>query len=305
MKVSSIVLNYNSNSDLFFLIVDLLNQDIDNHTIIVVDNNSTEENVGELLEWKDKHFPSAISGNLDEVGSGLSKYENHRLIFILNNVNSGYSAGNNIGIKMADELNSDAAFIVNPDIRIDNIHYISALAEELFRSDKNSIVASRVVDLEGRDQSPMSEDMFWTECFWPLWRLPLNLKKPLCVKPISSSGIVKVNKVIGCAFLIDIGFLKSIHLFDEGTFLYCEEAILSSQIKLNNLDIVFIPSLKVLHTHKRSEKSDSSSRMLTFVKSRLYYIDSYSRYNSIQKLMLFVSYKILFFCHWFKLKLRF
>ena len=49
-----------------------------------------------------------------------------------------------------------------------------------------------------------------------------------------------VQKVSGACFLIKMSFLKDIDFLDEGTFLYLEETILSSQIISLDRKILFL-----------------------------------------------------------------
>lgn len=302
-KTASILLNYNSNNDLFLSINDLLKQDIKEHTLIIVDNNSTKESVNELKEWQEKHFPFAISGGVDEVTSQVVEDKNSKIIFVFNDKNAGYSAGNNIGIRIADKLNADAVLIVNPDMRIKNTGYIEALLSVAINDEKSAIVASRIIGVDGENQSPMVSDDFWREFLWPKQLFPKIFKKINFIEKIESNTPVYVSKVMGCCMLIKMDFLNEIGFLDETTFLYSEEAILSAQVKNLGKKIIFIPMLTALHVHKKSEKSNSSSRMLLFIKSRLYYINNFSEFSKKQKKLMNISYLILKYIHLIKLKI--
>lgn len=303
IKTASILLNYNSNNDLFLSINDLLKQNVKEHTLIIVDNNSTKESVNELKEWQKKHFPSAISGGVDEVSTQLAQGKDNNIIFVFNNKNAGYSAGNNIGIRIADQLNSDAVLIVNPDMRIKNTDYIKALLSVAIKDEKSAIVASRIIGVDGKNQSPMVNDDFWREFLWPRQLFPKLFKKINFIEKIESSNPVYVSKVMGCCMLIKMDFLKEIGFLDESTFLYSEEAILSAQVRRLNKKIVFIPSLSVDHVHRKENKDNSSKRMLLMIKSRIFYIKNFSNYSQLQRLLLYVSYSLWHLSHLFKSKI--
>jgi GT2 family glycosyltransferase len=299
-KVASILLNYNSNNDLFLSVKDLLEQDVKEHTLIVIDNNSTKESVKELKEWQKRHFPSAISGSVVEVANELALGEDNKAIFVFNNKNAGYSAGNNIGIRIADKLNADAVLIVNPDMRIENVDYIQLLLSVAIKDEKAAIVASRIIGVDGQNQSPMVSDDFWREFLWPRQVFPKVFKKVNFIEKIESNSPVYVAKVMGCCMLIKMDFLKAIGFLDESTFLYSEEAILSSQVERLNRKVLFLPFLSASHVHHKENKDNSSKRMLFMIKSRLYYINKYSRYSIVQKLFLLISYKVWYLLHFIK-----
>lgn len=299
-KIASILLNYNSNNDLFLSVNDLLKQEIENHFIIIIDNCSTIESINELKEWQKDMFPSATCGTPDDVSLQLTNTNINKIIFVFNDKNYGYSAGNNIGISIAQQLNAYAVLIVNPDMRIKNNNYINKLLSVADRDEKSAIVTSRIIGVDGKDQSPMVSDNFWREFLWPKQLFPKLFGKINFIEKINSHHPIYVSKVIGCCMLIKMDFLQKISFLDETTFLYSEEAILSAQVEHLNKKIVFVPHLYADHIHIKENKEKSSSRMLLMITSRLFYIKKYSNYSSMQKLLLFFSYKVWYLLHYLK-----
>ena len=72
------------------------------------------------------------------------------------------------------------------------------------------------------------------------------------------------EKVSGCCFFISREYVEKTNYFDETVFMYCEEPILAN----------------------------SASKMKMFLKSRLYYIQTYSGYNLLQKKAAIASRKL-------------
>lgn len=301
-KVVSVLLNYNSNSDLFLSIGDLLKQSGILQTIIVVDNNSTKESRRELVSWQQINHTNAIAGSPREVRHKIVEEGHQEIIFIYNNINAGYSAGNNVGIRVAEKLDSDHVFIVNPDMRIHDKDYLKKLIEHAESDDNAVIVASRIVGVDGENQSPMVADDFWREFLWPKQLFPKLFKQPKFIEKIDSESPVYVSKVMGCAMLLKMDFLKKTGFLDETTFLYSEEAILSSQVKSLDKKIKFVPSLTAYHIHKKENKDNSSKRMLLMLKSRAYYINNYSTFSRFEKICLFISLRFCRYMHFLKLK---
>lgn len=296
--VASVVLNFNSDSDLFESVPQLATQKGLTHSLIIVDNASYENCVQRIKSWLLDWHDNVVSGTLEEIEAWLSENKSKAqtggsIFFVLNKVNSGYSAGNNIGIRLADALDADAVLIANPDIRIEDPHYLSELTKQLFANEQNYVAASRIVGLDGKDQNPLREPSFWEELFWPRVFFSQFLKPISYVVPISDIKPVRVHKVSGCCLLLRMSYLKVAGYLDEGVFLYCEEPILASRVHSTSGYIVFVPSISAVHAHVRSEKGNSSRRMLLFIKSRRYYLDRYSGYSRWQRRFLGSSYWVL------------
>jgi hypothetical protein len=301
--IASVVLNYNSDADVMVSVPQLLAQENIDHDVIIIDNASTPENVLRLKSRLQDIRLNAVIGSPDEVAHHIksehaSARTDNNLYLVLNNENRGYSAGNNIGIRLAEALGAEAVLIANPDMRIANRCYIAELANVLFSNEKNCIAASRIIDLNDKDQNPLREPSFWEELFWPRFYFARLFSRPVSyILPIEASIPVKVPKVSGCCLMLSMAFLKATDYLDENIFLYCEEPILSTRVCKQNGDIVYAPMLSAVHAHKKSEKDNASRRMLLFIKSRKYYLAHYSTYGYLRRAVLHFSYLFLALIH--------
>ena len=93
--------------------------------------------------------------------------------------------------------------------------------------------------------------------------------------------------------LMRMDFLRSTNYLDENVFLYCEEPILSARVNAAGGRILYVPMVKAIHAHNKSEKGDGTKLMLLFIQSRKYYLKTYSSYNRLQIGCLFLSYDVL------------
>ena len=95
MKTAIIILNYNSKKDTIKYVSEIKDYKVLD-TIIVVDNNSSNQN-----EFED-----------------LKKLENDKVYVIKSDKNGGYSYGNNFGLRFLESLNQNYDYVVisNPDV---------------------------------------------------------------------------------------------------------------------------------------------------------------------------------------------
>jgi GT2 family glycosyltransferase len=307
-KVAVIFLNYNSEEDLFVSVEQVQQQKNMDLVTIIVDNASNSNTLKKIQNWSKKFTPSTFSGSVSEVYGLMSKCKINQhdfsTFFIYNQENSGYSSGNNVGIKIANYLNVDAVLIANPDMRFDDVNYISRLADVLFSNEKYYLAASKIVGLDGKDQNPLREPEFMEELLWPRQLFPSLFKIKPYVLPYETNKVITVPKVVGCCLLLRMDFLREINYFDETTFLYSEESILSSQVKDKQGQIAFLPYIEAIHAHNENTKGNSSKRMLLFIESRKYYLKNYSGYTSAQLLLLSISYAALKIAYKLKYRVR-
>lgn len=300
-KVAVVLLNYNSEDDLYISIKQIQKQTGIELVTVIVDNASSSKTVQNIKKWPESSMPTTFFGSTNDVTEltannqlDISAFSTY---FIFNGENKGYSAGNNIGAKLAVNLGVDAVLIANPDMRFEDESYVCELTKTLFSDEKYVIASSKIVGLDGKDQTPLREATFFEELFWPRILFPNVFKNTSYIVPFQSSEPFVIEKTMGCCLLIDMDFLRDIQYFDENTFLYSEEPILAKQVKQQNKNIIFNPSIQAIHAHKSSEKGNSSKRMLQMIKSRKYYLQHYSGYNKIQLWLLCLSYGVLWFLH--------
>lgn len=296
--VAIVILNYNSENDLRVCAEQMARQVGVRLSIILVDNASRPASLEAIRSWLAVWNSAAICGTVDEIDVWVSENSDRSnktgcVYLIENNANRGYSAGNNIGIRLADTLKADAVLIANPDMRIENPNYLKELSTQMFVDPLNFIAASRILGLDGLDQNPLREASFFEEFFWPRWVFRRLFKPSSYVLQCVTGKLDFVPKVSGCCLLLRMDFLRTTNYLDENVFLYCEEPILSAKVHAMGGRILYVPSLSAVHVHISSEKGDKLKRMLFFIRSRKYYLQSYSGYNYLQLLLLSWSYAFL------------
>ena len=297
-RIASVVLSYNSYDDLVVSVPQLAKQRGVEHTLVIVDNASCPESVGHIRAWLADWKPDAVVGTQIEVNQWVrvnpeDAREPGRVYFIKHHENLGYSAGNNIGIRLADSLGMEAVLIANPDMRVENPYYLKELTVQLFSDEDNYAAASRIVGPDGKDQNPLREPGFWEELLWPRAYFSKLFGGGSYVLQTPVDKPQSVPKVSGCCQMLRMDFLRMTNNLDQNVFLYCEEPILSARVKATGGKIIYIPTVTAVHAHIKGEKGNPGKRMLRFIKSRRYYLQTYSGYQWWQLRLLDSSYGAL------------
>lgn len=295
--LSVVILNY-KNYEMTIKCVDKLISNNCEFKIVIVDNNSKNGSFEILTE----------------------KYKDIFNIVVLNSLNNnGYSAGNNIGIQYIEEnTNCKYIGIMNPDIIIEDV--------ELFNNLINKV---EEYSLQGITALQITNNIFDPNTIG--WKLPsfsdvllLNSKFiSKLINPISykqydiesnKDPLALVDVMPGCFFIIDIDIFKELGYFDERTFLYYEENILSYKAKKRNYR--FGVSLNDSYIHNHKEKDESLLKLSNkyidrkiLLKSQKIYVENYLKINTfktfIYKLsIVFNLYIELPLIHIFKLLTR-
>lgn len=282
-RVGAVVLTYNSTGDLPDCLAGLVTQEGVDLRVIVIDNASSPEARSQM----EKDFLAALPGAsvLDSETALPKEIVASSGIFLRNNINGGYSAGNNIGARIAALIGCDAVLIVNPDVRIFSSTYVATLAALITADPKTAVACSAIRNLSGAHENPMAEPSLLEELLWPLKMIGVELYRgkpgpPLPVTPF------KIEKASGACFLVRTDFLKKIGFFDQAVFLYCEESILRAQTRAEGYHMMMDPRLEVLHAHRSITKGDPLPRFRAWSKSRSHYHALHSGYGLISRTLL-------------------
>ena len=204
-------------------------------------------------------------------------WEKKQIEVIYSTENRGYSAGNNIGLRRAVELGCEYVMVANPDMEFPDTHYIEKLVAVMEERDDVVVVGSDIVTPEGIHQNPMLPDGNWRSSFGWVTSLFRRQKR---AEAYDFIGDYTKNdycaKVSGCCLMLRSSFLQEIGYFDEYPFLYCEEAILASQVARAGKRMYYLADAQAVHRHVKSEKGDPVKRFKHWQRSRIYFYKKYS-----------------------------
>lgn len=200
----------------------------------------------------------------------------HDIYYISIDENLGYAKGNNFLIHKGVEYygdNFDYILISNPDIIIDNPLTLFTLKDILSHKKNCSIIGPKVK--KGREiQGPYKEQTIIKYIFYYLfpfisvpYRKIIFHRRKYC----TDEGVVW--RIIGAFMLIKYDSLKRVNYFDENTFLYWEEDILSFKLSKINQKVYYYPRIEIKHYHGGGKSTKYLSK---------YAIDSMRYYFTIR-----------------------
>lgn len=272
LSAGAVILNYNSANDSIRLANILVNfKSI--KKVIIVDNASTDN--------------SRIQ---------LNQVVNSKIKILLNNRNSGYNAGNNIGLKELVEKDSlEICFIINPDVSLSEETIIEVI--ENFEKHEDYAVLSSIHDGPGiAEEWQWFDRIDWSINLLEICTITRFLQRKFKGKSLGRDRTLEKAKalpklyevygVIGAFFGIRSDILKEIGYFDEDVFLYWEEIILAEQIQSLGKKIGLLNQVKFehLHDYSRSSVLKNLQTKLILFQSYLVVIKKYATLSRTQRL---------------------
>lgn len=261
MKNVIIILNYNDSNNC----INLYNQIKDYKCIddiIFIDNNSKDNSYKDLKSIKDR-----------------------RVKVIKLNSNKGYAHGNNEGIKYAIKKNNECNIIIsNPDIEVSEKD-LNGLIKEINTNKDVSLIGPTIIEDNSLNRGWILPSG-WNEVKLSIPVYGKRRNKIIGYKDkYYKESISKVDVVSGSFFIIKSNVIKDVNYFDENTFLYYEENILSAKLKNKNYNVYVSNKYKVKHNHSESvdKNIDSIKKFKLLKESQSYYINNYTNANKLEK----------------------
>lgn len=253
---------------------------------IVILNYRNWDDTRQCIESIHKNPPRAeyvvflVDNASDNVpGFALQPFiEEYQVVFIQNQQNNGYNAGNNVGIAKALEAGCSHILISNSDVRYLK-GSIQAMKDYLDEHPQVGIVGPKVLDGNGRVQkSHICRRTGLKEKYMVRTRANVIFKKSMrsyfgmdrdYTKPF------EVYAVLGCCFLLSRGCAMAVTPFDAYPFLYEEEFMLGIRMEQLGYRTVCEPQAAVRHLCGGSTRYRQAFAFAHNVRSELYYCRQY------------------------------
>lgn len=254
-SVLIVILNYKT-YDLTLKLIDQIHDKLkyDNYQIYVIDNCSPNESA-------------------DVLGRSANGY-----LFYSNDKNTGYAAGNNIGIRYGIDKGFKYTWILNNDVLITNEDVLENMVSVMEQKPEIGCVGPKIISRSGSPVAPyVRRRTFWQMTFG------IFEDKKFREKNIDKSQ--QVYRVYGCCMLLRNSVMKQIDCMDERTFLYGEEEILAERMLRVGSYSYYDADVSVIHNESSSTGADKVSlkkKLDTTRKSRDLYLREYRHFNSLE-----------------------
>ena len=233
------------------------------HRIVVVDNGATPEEA------------EALAARLPGVK-------------VIAADNGGYARGNNLGAQwLRENVHPTHILFANDDVRLASDGVVEALVDKASGNPQIGAIGPEVVGLDGLRQSPEPYMGLWKRYVWMRFCTPFMSKarkrKVFCLDYPEEAAEGFHYKLSGSFLLVDTEAFFQAGMFDENTFLYAEENILSERLAKIGKGFWFCPSVRVVHEHGKTVNAHypgDCPALLQF-HSMAYYYRQYRGYSRL------------------------
>lgn len=261
-----VILNYNS-YDLSCKLVQKVLNFKNVGKVVLIDNNSNDD------------FDDFVSKN----------NKDGKIYYIKNPRNSGYAAGNNIGLRYLFNNGYKVGFIANPDAdfgedTVDKIY-------DFLVKNPNYGVASckRTIGKNGKTGQywdiPMFKDCLFESVYFGRKKMDSKFKNYFERVWSDKTSLYYDVEVVGGAFFgCNLDIMNKIGYMDEKTFLWYEENILAYKLKMAGYKEALLLTCSYIHNHIRTRRGTNKHGI--YLKSKRVYCYDYLKINFGQKVLL-------------------
>ena len=173
--------------------------------------------------------------------------------------NAGYSAAVNAAFRHVPDRD---VLLLNPDVELTSAEPIVALGRVLERVPTIAIVGPRLVGGDGEVQPtarlyPSLAAMIGSTGVGRTLSF-LGRRYDRFVGPSQSDHPLTVDWVIGAAMMIRRQAFEQVGAWDEGFFLYIEDAEFCRACVRAGWDVVYVPQIRLRHTYPRASRTTGS-----------------------------------------------
>ena len=192
---------------------------------------------------------------------------------------------------LRENVRPDKILFCNNDIRLSSGRVVETLAETFGSDSRIGAVGPEVVGLDGLRQSPEPYMGLWKRYVWMYLSSPfLSMKRKRKVFNLDYPAQAQEGfhyKLSGSFLMVDAEAFFRAGMFDENTFLYAEENILSERLAAIGKGCWFCPSVRVVHEHGSTVNAHFRRResALMQFRSMAYYYNRYKGYSRLSTVL--------------------
>ncbi len=223
----------------------------------------------------------------DDSMSFLEKnVRNKKIKFIKSEFNGGFAYGTNVGIKEIIKHHEYISSIlcINSDIIVSET-LIEKLDRKLMSTPNLGLISARMRGIHNEEQLSWWNNYSFKENLLSNFYFYAKKKYRNQINYKYSSDFMFVDCVRGSLMLFKKNALVDVGLFDEKTFLYGEETIISCKLRSSKYKIGLITSDYYIHNHIEKNSSLVKTKIM-MNKSKNYYLKTYFKYSNYKLLIL-------------------
>jgi len=237
-QISCITVNFFSSDDVFELALSLKKSDYEKIYLVVVDNSEDETEFKKLQDGLKEIIPERF--------------------FLIKNINNGFAAGINKGIKFAkEELKSKYIWILNPDIVVDKKSPFELLKTLLYTD-------SLVVTCKAKDYKTGL-------CLYD------GLKASEVPFKEEDIGIIPALFLSGGNFFAKAELFEKIGYLNEEFFLYFEDNEFMDRMRKENIKLIYTPYTHIWRKVKDKGFLFNATKLYYFTKNFLFFYSEKSK----------------------------
>lgn len=271
--------------------------------IVVVSYRSDEMTVRFVREELSRiripyHLAIVDNGGREEGEDGLSARLPEATVLL--SENRGYACGCNLGAAwLREHVRPEAILFTNTDLRFRTVDVADVLYSVLLDQDEAGAVGPEIIGTDGRRQSPEPYRGLWNRYVWMYLSTPFLSEKRkegkfrLDYAQKASEGFH--YKLMGSFLMVRTEDFFRAGCFDEHTFLYAEEPILSERLLSIGKRCYFYPGVTVVHEHGAviGSSFEKRKRELMQLRSMSYYYRKYKGYPAWQVALASLLYRMI------------
>lgn len=244
-----------------------------------------------------------VDNNSPDDSAALVKNEFKWVKLIINPVNSGFAAGNNVALK---NLDSRYSMLLNNDVQFTDKSNLDQLIRFMDKNPNVGVISPKVVLPTGQIDRACHRG---EPTPWASFTYFLGLEKLFPMSPkfgqyhMTFKNLNEVHNIDACtgaAMIMRTSAMKKVGLLDEQFFMYAEDLDWCKRFRDAGHQIIFFPDVEIIH-HKyksgiKSKSKATSSKTLTFFyDTMLQYYDKHYRatnpelFRDILRLFIFIK----------------
>ncbi len=195
-------------------------------------------------------------------------------------VNLGFAAGCNLGIKRALEHDTDYILLLNPDTRAES-DFLRVMLKVLAQHPQIGMVGPMIVyDTPGRELWNGGGDLNWFA----------GGTRNIIVAQRKGDEVYDVSFLSGCALLLRADAVRQVGFMAEEYFLYFEDTDYVQRFLRCGWQVVYTPASLVLHRPSTTTGFQSESYVYYFSRNRIWFMQHWATWYHYLIFMLYNTF---------------